>query len=281
MYRIVIVSPPNYKHGGAFAEIAETLVYGLRALGYQAQAAVNVFSPDATNIVLGAHLLAEATVGDIPPGTIFYNLEQVEEDLFRWAPILTTLYGQFQVWDYSLRNLERLKVRGLAAHSAVLPIGTVPEMTRIKAAEKQDIDVLFYGVVTERRRKILKGMEKAGVKLSVLYGAYGTERDQVIARAKVVLNLHKHDAQIFEIVRVSYLLANSKAVVSEGTETTDIEPDLIGGVVLAKPADLAAECKRLVKDARARRQLEAAGKVCMDKRSEAEYLRALFTSLSP
>jgi hypothetical protein len=33
---IVVVHPADYPHSGAFAEVAETLQHGLRALGYDA-----------------------------------------------------------------------------------------------------------------------------------------------------------------------------------------------------------------------------------------------------
>ena len=45
-------------------------------------------------------------------------------------------------------------------------------------------------------------------------------RDDLIARAKVVLNINKHQAKIFEIVRVSYLMANAKAVVLQGASVS-------------------------------------------------------------
>ena len=55
------------------------------------------------------------------------------------------------------------------------------------------------------------------------FNAYGGKRDALIARAKVVLNIHYYAAQVFEIVRVSYLLANSKAVVTEIGPDTDLD----------------------------------------------------------
>lgn len=54
---------------------------------------------------------------------------------------------------------------------------------------------------------------------------YGEERDALIARSRVVLNLHQYDIHIFEQVRVNYLLINGKAVVSEVADDTEI-PDL-------------------------------------------------------
>jgi hypothetical protein len=50
------------------------------------------------------------------------------------------------------------------------------------------------------------------------YDVWGPARDELIARAKVVLNLHYYEAAIFEQVRVSYLLNNEALVISESSE---------------------------------------------------------------
>ena len=54
-----------------------------------------------------------------------------------------------------------------------------------------------------------------GINVKALFGVYGRERDKLIARSKIVLNMHHYSSQIFEIVRVFYLLTNRKAVVAE------------------------------------------------------------------
>ena len=46
------------------------------------------------------------------------------------------------------------------------------------------------------------------------YGVYGAERDRLIARSRLVLNVHYFPTHIFEMIRVSYLLANRTAVVA-------------------------------------------------------------------
>ena len=60
-----------------------------------------------------------------------------------------------------------------------------------------------------------------------------------IARSKIVLNLHQYDAQVFEIVRVSYLLANRRAVVSERganpTEDRDLSMNQIDFLIRRYP----------------------------------------------
>jgi hypothetical protein len=58
---------------------------------------------------------------------------------------------------------------------------------------------------------------------------WGTIRDEMIGRSKLVLNLTGYESAntIFEIVRVSYLLANGRAVVCQKREGIEIESDLL------------------------------------------------------
>ncbi len=269
-FQIVIIGHP---HAAAFAEIAETLVFGLRALGHTASAGINAFIADGVNIVLGMHMLPESEILHLPPQTVMYNLEQVEDSLFEWAPQLETALRRFEVWDYSPRNLERLG--DLAPRRHLLPIGTMPQLTRIKPAAKQDIDVLFYGVVNERRRVVLKAIQDRGLIVSAMFNCYGAARDALIARAKLVVNLHKHEAQVFEVVRVSYLLANRKAVVAEISPQTAIDADLTGAVAGAARDDIAEVCHRLVHDRAARQALERRGYRAMSARRESDLLKVL------
>jgi hypothetical protein len=63
---------------GMFHELAETLLYGLRALNFEASMATNQFSETSTNIVLDAGLISESMTKVIPQGSIFYNTEQID-----------------------------------------------------------------------------------------------------------------------------------------------------------------------------------------------------------
>ena len=274
-FQVVLLSPPGYRHAGALAEIAETVVCGLRALGHAAPLVVNQFAPDATNILLGGHLLPEAMLDGLPAGTVFYNLEQVEPHLFEWAPQLRAAFSRFETWDYSRRNLDKLAELGIRGRFHLLPVGTVPEMSRIRPAPVQDIDVLFYGAVNEHRRLALKAIQDRGLKVAAVFGCYGAERDGLIARAKLVINLHKHQAQVFEVVRVSYLLANRKAVVTELTPDTEIDPDLRAAVAGAAYHQLAETCAGLIADDAGRAALEQRGFAAISARRESDYLRAL------
>lgn len=257
-FRVVLIQPAGYEHAGALAELAETLLFGLAGLGLDIDFSINDLAEDRRNIILGAHLLTPEEGTLISPDAIIYNSEQVD-DRSTWIDggYLGLLKRQ-PLWDYSEANLERLATHGIE-HGQLVPVGYVPQLTRIPQDLAQDIDVLFYGAINERRRVILEALIHRGLKVEFLSGIYREARDRMIARAKVVLNLHYYDANVFEIVRVSYLLTNEKAVVAECGDTTRID-DKMREAVCAVPYDKLVEaCVDLVNDASKRTTLARRG----------------------
>src|ERR1700727_1551077 len=140
-----------------------------------------------------------------------------------------------------------------------VPLGYVPELSQIKASPAQDIDVLFYGSLNERRTAILNALKNAGLKVHTVFGIYGKKRDEVIARSKVVLNIHFYDTRVFEIVRIAYLLANSKAVVSECSSENEMEQAAAGAFLTVPYHSLVESCQSLLRNEEERRRLEARG----------------------
>jgi len=270
-FQVVLISPPGYAHSQAFAEVVETLVYGLKSLGHPVSRETNRMVPGARAVMLGAHLLPADQMERVPAGTVIYNLEQVDPASPVWTPAYIKLLRRLEVWDYSPRNIGRLAALGVTA--AHVPVGYVPELTRIAPAPVEDIDVLFYGCLNDRRTRVINELGDLGLAVKAVFGVYGQTRDDLIARAKVVLNLHYYETRIFEIVRVSYLLANRKAVVSEYRPGTEIEGDLLDAVRLVPYGELAAACRALVDDGQARRELAARGFQRMSARNEAAILQ--------
>jgi len=267
-FQVIVVRPQGYLHSEAFRELAETLQLGLTSLGHTAQIQENIFEPAATNIFLGAHLLSPRQALLVPPGSVIYNLEQLKGiDL---PPAYLELASHHQVWDYSLENIEKWKTMNCAFTPVHAPIGYVPELSRIPPAETEDIDILFYGSLNERRILILNALRDAGATVRALFGVYGRERDELIGRSKIILNIHYYEAKVFEIVRVSYLLANSKAVV---TESSPLMEDGLGDTIRSLPYDSLVEgCLSLLKNETERRCLGVQGFAWFSKRGEPEIL---------
>jgi hypothetical protein len=238
---IWIVSPPGYPHSECFAEVAESLSEKLRI-----PIARSCTGPNA--LILAPHLLPRMQTGGI-----LYNFEQIVVD----SPIMTGDYLHLlrthPVWDYSQSNIRALAALGITA--AYAPVTYTPCLTRIQPAPVHDVDVLFYGSLNERRRAVLSQCRDRGLKVQVLFGVYGTQRDAWIARSKIVLNVHFYSSRLFEIVRMSYLLANQVPVVCE----TGIDDQFLEGICFAEYQELADACQRLVSDEGARRQLAQQG----------------------
>ena len=268
--RVVIVSPEGYVHSEAFAEVAETLCLGLRGVGLDAEVVSNRFDPAAVNLVLGWHLLSDQA---LPPRCILYNLEQLDEKNQVLRSRLTNLADRCEVWDYSQRNIRILHQGGFPAAIRHVPIGTMPSLSRISSAPQQDIDVLFYGSINARRARVIEALKAAGLEVKAVFGVYGAARDALIARAKVILNLHFYDASIFEMVRTSYLWINRKAVVAECHNATEIEEDLKEAASFVPYDQLVGACQRLVADAALRKGLERRAFEIMSKRDEVAILR--------
>jgi len=277
--RIVTFQPPNYPHSAAFDELALGLATAFAALGSQVDVAVNQpLQGEGINLVLGAHLIAPNVV--LPGNTIIFNTEQIRSGGLVQSHYLDRLRGH-PVLDYSERNAALICARAGHAHVHALALGYVPALSRIGVAARQDVDVLFYGVVNERRQKVLAALGAAGLMVKVLPpGTYGAERDAWIGRSKVVLNLHYYDDKIHEIVRTSYLLANRKCVVSECDADTDIAEDIRAAVVGVPYDKLVETCVALVTDDTRRREVEAQALAIFSRRDQAAMLAALLPALS-
>jgi len=266
-YLISIIRPKDYIHSSCFVEVAETLQYALRSLGHKSAILENVVDPQVTNIILGAHLLTLEDIKALPSGSIIYNLEQLDSDHLSGA--YYNLATRYQVWDYSLLNIEKWKERDCAFTPLLVEVGYVHELRRIPRHQTQDIDVLFYGSVNDHRAEILKKLREAGVKVHSVFGVYGEERDALIARSKIILNLHYYKTNLFEIVRVSYLLTNSKAVV------TEVSPDIGAirdGVAVFEYDAIVTGCLDLLRDDEKRLSLEARGFALFSRRNAAHIL---------
>lgn len=262
------------RHFEVFREVVELVAAGLAELGYSSIAMVNEFAPPASHIVFCPHLLRAEDVERVPPTTILYNFEPLNPPVFDSVGTFLTHYApRCIVWDYSKDNVQYLKGRGCNVRH--VPIGYAPVLTRIAPTPEQDIDVLFYGDISARRAPVLDALRETGLNVVIVSDVYGVERDALIARAKVVLNIHNHDGiKALETPRVFYLLANRKAVVTELKEDVNIDDDLRRAMVGAPYDKLVEACVDLVGDAGRRAALEEAGLQCVRTRSEARILAA-------
>ena len=274
-FAVSIIAPPNYQHSEAFREVGETIHHGLSSLGYDSVLTSLTDCPNRQHIILGSNLLPFYQT-TLSAHSIFYNLEQVKLDSPWLQPALLDLFREYPVWDYSQSNIEQLTKVGIT-HVQHVPIGYVPQLTRIPQAY-EDIDVLFFGSINERRGRIIQSLRDYGLKTEAVFGVYGHERDKLIARSKIVLNMHFYEAKVFEIVRVSYLLANRRFVVSERGCDPAEEAAFSAAVVFADYDELAKTCLDFILRPEDRKRIAAAGFDLMVQNPETVYLQSALQS---
>ncbi len=211
-FRVDIVDLDKKPHNACFVDFARALEDALRTLGHE-------IMPDGRPILFGANDATSKT--PLPKDAILYNAEQLA-NLYDPERVIGDTAPTRIIWDYAKINV--LCLQGLGFGRPVLcPVGYVPSMTTIKPVD-EDIDVLFYGWINSRRQVILDALAAAGMRVGRVSGIYGPRRDALIARSKVVLNMHFYENGIFEIFRCSHLLANQKCVVTEsGGGDVDLE----------------------------------------------------------
>lgn len=271
---ICTVSPPGYVHSAAFREVAETLHAAARELGHDVQLTTDSDLPGYRTVVLGTNLLLEHPQR-LASDAILYNLEQVQTGPWFNEKVLA-LFRQYEVWDYSDLNASTMSQLGLP-RPKVVPIGWHPQLRRIEP-KQEDIDVLFYGCMNDRRTRIIEQLQRSGVKVQTLFGVYGKERDEFIARSKIVLNIHYYAARVFEIVRASYLLTNGRLLLSERGASTDEERPFESGIAFSEYDNLVPRCLELLAHPDERAQIAKNGQQVMESRQETGYLECALAS---
>jgi hypothetical protein len=257
----------------AYREVIDSVLWGLRQLGHDATYSVNVCRSQAINILFGGHLLPELLMNS-PEDTVYYNLEQIsghrQYDQSNPTDTVKLIASRFQIWDYTGANMATWNSLNPRYAVKLVPIGYAPILTRIETAENQDIDVLIYGAVGQQRLAVFANLGRlvnGGLSTVFASGLYGAGRDSLISRSKIVLNVNNiSQSKIFEIVRVSYLLANAKAVVADVYPDSYIEADIADGVIFVPTEMIAKTCWDLLADDARRTRLERQAFACITRR---------------
>lgn len=273
------IAVPGLIHSAALDELVEATVYGLTELGYSVILTDGISSTPC--ILVGGHLLPSQACAHLHPDVIIYNSEHVNSVFFKpesgyYLPHYLDMLHRTQVWDYSFDNARALGAM-LGKNVRYVPLGYIPQFTRV-TPQIEDIDVLFYGWMKPRRQAILNDLTRRGLNVQCGTAVYGRERDHLIGRAKVVLNIHLYLPGSLEIARLGYLLANGKAVVSENNQGETVDDDLVGGFLAVPYEGLADAAHSLVHNHARRRSLARIGFDKFRARNPAMILRSALAS---
>jgi hypothetical protein len=273
-FAVVTPDPAQWVHVRAFDEVADAIQAGLIELGHSCERSFGQAPDSCIPVHFGAHLLPPEA--RLAPGAVLFNLEQIVQGaLWVTADYLERL-RRHRVWDYSARNVAALTQMGVREASH-LPLGYAAALERIARVE-EDIDVLFYGIHNERRLSLLRRLAARGWKVHWVNGVYGQERDALIARSRIVLNLHFYGESRLEVARCFYLLANGRFVLSE--ESPDVgEAGLAGGIAFARYDKIEDACAWYLERPAERMAIAQSGRELLRKRPQSALLAPAIAAL--
>lgn len=201
------------------------------------------------DVVLLAHV-ASVLGQDIPKGSIIYNLEPLFDGCRSLRVGYLDVLRKYRVWDYQAKNVEFLATHGIEAMH--VPYRYAAAQERFSHGIK-DIDVLFFGSMSPRRAEIISKIPG----IITAQGCYGRELDELVPRARIVVNLHYcSEPHPLEVVRLNYLMANGCFVVSEPGWDEHENAAYAPGIVFAE--DIPGACAQWLQQDR--QALEAAAR---------------------
>lgn len=266
-----------------FVELAEALAYELRLIGATAtidvgeipvprEGLVHVFLPPHEYVALSRY----RPLPGLLQRSIVISAEQPDSHYFQANLPLARDAGA--VFDINPRSVSAYRAEGIEARA--LQLGHTQLWDRFEGPARghgqdvvgRDIDILFLGRLTDRRACALASY--AGVferfrchiglsdnsRPNVASGAAfvaGEHKRALLARSKVLLNVHGEDEPYFEWLRIVEAICAGCAIVSE--HSSDLAPLKAGTHLLAgELGSLGLLCAWLVEDGSRREEMSSA-----------------------
>ena len=178
----------------------------------------NVNKPNEFFILLSPHLLKRIPH---PNKFIIYQLEQRRPNTYVHRQVLVNISNSLFTMDYSNANIENFEPN-IKNKMIQFPIPIDLTEQIISQSNPEQFDILFFGNINDRRRKILDRL-KQKYTINIVNNAYGNELYDIISRSKIILNIHLFTDSVLETARLNEVLVFNKLIISEVSIESDKE----------------------------------------------------------
>ena len=199
----------------------------------------NIHDDENLYIIVGVHLYDNLPLN--------YIVIQCEQPGSHWM-YDKTLYEKFDksicLWEISPKMNIKWKTT-TSYDSYYVPI-RIPmhlfidfSQERNKPVE-QDIDILFYGGIHAKRVEMRKRLKKQFPTKKIIFryfDLFGEERENMIDRAKIVLNIHFWPQSGLATHRIEYLMSRGKCVVTDRSQDETLDSEYENAVVFSSYTD--------------------------------------------
>jgi len=218
----------------------------------------DAFDDSDIYIIMGMHRITTK----LPKRYIAIQSEQLGS---RWFTdvYFKNLRNAICVWDFSPKNVIQFKkvynFTNIVYVPTRVPLGV---FLRPPPDTNQDIDVLFFGAMHPRRKQIQEYITRRFGRSKIIFrynDLFGEERDDLIKRSKILLNIHYWDKSSLETHRIEYLSSKGKCIISEKSSDSlldNVYSDSVTFVTPGKMEELVLQIKLLLTDKNKREIME-------------------------
>lgn len=232
------------------SEISEILAGGLNDLGHACRIQMFTLEPSCINIVLPAVLFPSDALDRVPPSTIFYNVEGLQHlTQANQSAMIEILKRGLPVWDFGRENFAWYEAAGFGGAPAYLPLGYSSAIDRLARLpwEERTIDVMFFGRLSQRRLDILARLMASSLSIGIFANLYGEGRDDLISRAKVIVDIPTVTPFVAENPRLTFCASNRKLCVSE-LPAYPLDPRWSDAVAFVAFEEIVSTCEGLARN---------------------------------
>jgi hypothetical protein len=232
------------------------------------------YEGDNLYIIFGSHDI----IDKLPKKYIIYQLEQscvgsyntnkefIDNNfkIFN-KKYLNILQNALEVWEYSYENIDffnKLNKRLIPEiKTRYVPICYSSYLSQYKKKKcEKNIDILFFGSMNDRRKKILNELKLKGFKVEIyVNNLYEEERLKKILSSKIILNLHFYEKALLETHRIAYLLSNKSFIISENSRDSFNDNLFKDSVVLCDYDNIINTCEKYLLNDNYRDELSCFG----------------------
>ena len=202
---IIVISKLIISIGNNLSAFLINLGYKVKIITYLSDNDINNENPNNIYIIIWNERKDKKT----PKSFIFYQIEQIESIHFNSNYIQKSKL----IWEMSIKNYEKYKNIPLNK-VFIMPIPFYYEESQNKIYSEIEYDIFFYGTKNLRREKILHELKKK-YNIKIGFGISGSERDELIKKSKIIINLSYYNNVSLETTRFNEVFQFNKVIISE------------------------------------------------------------------
>jgi len=194
--------------------IANNLLDELKKLNFSCVISDGIINTDKMHIILCPNNL------QMPQNYIIFQLQQISKSGNTIGKISNDIKNSVLTFDYSLSNfIYYNNIFENFVSYQLLPISN----KLIEFIPEYSYDVLYFGSLNDRRKKILDGLSKENFIIATGHELFGDNLYYHIKKAKIILNLHNQYDSILETYKLNEILQFNTLIISETTNESNIK----------------------------------------------------------